>query len=241
MRVPVDGRDEGQGFVRHNDLPRVDGAEQGCLPNANQMTLPNGYPIAERKVGFEWADTSRWRRIAEVLEANKKMTLADAMDLQNDDTSMLARRLIALLKPLTSEDAKVKQGLELLKAWDARDTTDSAAAAVFEVWIANHLGPATVKVAAPKVVDIIAPDPASISAIVAFMEKPDAALGANPQAERDRILRDSLGAAVAEGTDKLGSNPPGWAWGKLHKAKFDHALLRLPDNSTARQLTGGPL
>jgi penicillin amidase len=176
-----------------------------------------------------------------VLEANKKMTLADAMDLQNDDTSMLARRLIALLKPLTSEDAKAKQGLELLKAWDARDTGDSAAAAVFEVWIANHLGPATVKVVAPKVVDIIAPDPASISAIVAFMEKPDAALGANPQAERDRILRDSLGAAVVEVTDKLGSNPQGWAWGKLHKAKFDHALLPLADKATAPQLTVGPL
>ena len=82
------------------------------------------------------------------------MTLADAMDLQNDDTSMLARRLVKLLQPLTSEDTAVARGLDLLKPWDARDTADSAAAAVYEVWIAKHLGPAVVKVVAPKAAEI---------------------------------------------------------------------------------------
>jgi penicillin amidase len=103
---------------------------QGWFATANQMNLPHDYPVNERRVGFEWADSARWQRILEVLQANNKVTLADVMDLQNDDTAMLGRRLVALLKPLSSEDANVNKGLELLRAWDARDTADSAAAAL---------------------------------------------------------------------------------------------------------------
>jgi len=241
MPVPGDGRFEWRGFVENDQLPRVYRPSQGFFATANQMNLPNGYPIAERKVGFEWADAARWQRIVEVLQAKNKMTLADAMDLQNDDTSMLARRLVALLKPLASDDANVKKGLELLKAWDARDTADSAAAAVFEVWIANHLGPALLKAAAPKAADIIAPESSSISAIVAYMEAPDAAIGSEPATARDLLLLDSLGRAVADVDDKLGADSSAWRWGRLHVAKFDHALIPLADKATASQFSVGPL
>jgi len=241
LPVPGDGRYEWQGFIGLDELPRVYRPEQGWFATANQMNLPEDYPIAERKIGFEWADDARWRRIAEVLKANRKMTLADAMDLQNDDTSMHARRLIELLRPLTSDEPNVKKGLEMMKGWDARDTADSPAAALFEVWIANHLGPTLLKAVAPKVVDIIAPDPASISAIIAILEKPGDALGADPSATRDRTLRDSLGAAFADVTERLGPDPSSWAWGKLHKAQFDHALMPLADKATAPQLAVGPL
>jgi penicillin G amidase len=241
MPVPGDGRYEWAGFLGADELPRAYRPTQGWFATANQMNLPADYPVAERKVGFEWADSARWQRIVEVLQAKGKMTLADAMDLQNDDTSMLARRLLKLLKPLSSEDANTKKGLELLDAWDARDSADSAAAAVYEVWIANHLGPALAKEVAPKAADIIAPDPASISAAVALLEKPDAALGAEPAAARDRILRNSLGSAVADVTDKLGADVSSWRWGRLHVAKFDHALMPLADKATAAQLSVGPL
>ena len=155
-----------------DELPESYQPEQGCLATANQMNLPADYPVAERKVGFEWTDRARWQRITEVLAANSKVTLADAMDLQNDDTAMLGRRLVKLLQPLTSDDPNVKKGLELLKPWDARDAADSAAAAVFEVWIANHLGPVLLKTTAPKAADLIAPEASSISALVAYLESP---------------------------------------------------------------------
>ena len=194
MPVPGDGRYEWQGFIGPDDLPRVYRPKQGWFATANNMNLPDDYPIDDRKVGFEWSDLRGWQRIAEVLQADNKMTLADAMALQNDDTSMLARRLVALLKPLNSDDANVKKGLELLKGWDARDTADSAAAAVFEVWIANHLPPALLKTAAPKAAGLIAPEASGISAMVAFLEKPDATLGADPSAAaRPHTSRQSWG------------------------------------------------
>lgn len=241
MPVPGDGRYEWQGFLSLDELPKAYQPKQGFLATANQMNLPADYPVAERKVGFEWADSARWQRITEVLAANTKVTLADAMDLQNDDTTMLGRRLVKLLQPLTSDDANVKQGLDLLKPWDARDAVDSAAAAVFEVWIANHLGPVLLKTTAPKAVDLIAPEASSISALVAAVESPDASFGTDPAAGRDQILRDSLGAAVADVASKLGPDSSTWRWGRLHVAKFDHALMPLADKATAAQLSVGPL
>ncbi|WP_338692505.1 penicillin acylase family protein [Bradyrhizobium sp. 26S5] len=241
MPVPGDGRYEWQGFLSLDELPKLYQPKQGFIATANQMNLPADYPVNERRVGFEWSDSARWQRITEVLQANSKVTLADAMALQNDDTGMLARRLVALLKPLSSDDANVKKGLDLLQAWDARDAADSAAAAVYEVWIANHLGPVLLKTTAPKVAELIAPEASSISAIVGYLEKPDAALGSDPAAERDRVLRDSLGAAVADVTAKLGGDASTWRWGRLHVAKFDHALMPLADKATAAQMSVGPL
>lgn len=241
MPVPGDGRYEWQGFLSLDDLPKVYRPKQGWFATANQMNLPTDYPVADRKVGFEWSDSARWQRIAEVLKAKNKVTLADAMDLQNDDTAMLGRRLVALLKPLTSDDANVKKGLDLLQGWDARVTADSAAAAVYEVWIANHLGPALLKITSPKAADIIAPEASSISAIVGYLEAPDAALGSDPKTTRDAVLRDSLGAAVADVTSKLGADSANWRWGRLHVAQFDHALTPLADKATAAQLSVGPL
>ena len=241
MPVPGDGRYEWQGFLSLDELPKAYQPKQGFIATANQMNLPADYPVNERRVGFEWSDSARWQRITEVLQANSKVTLADAMDLQNDDTGMIGRRLVALLKPLASDDANVKKGLDLLKGWDARDTADSAAAAVYEVWISNHLGPVLLKTTAPKAADLIAPEASSISAITGYLEKPDAALGSDPAAERDRVLRDSLGEAVTEVTSKLGPDVSTWRWGRLHVAQFDHALMPLADKATATQMQVGPL
>ena len=241
MPVPGDGRYEWKGFLSLDELPKSYQPKQGFFATANQMNLPPDYPVGERKVGFEWSDSARWQRITEVLGANNKVTLADAMDLQNDDTTMLGRRLVKLLQPLSSDDANVKKGLDLLKPWDARDAADSAAAAVFEVWIANHLGPVLLKTTAPKAAELIAPEASSISALVAALESPDASFGADPAAARDQILRDSLGAAVADVASKLGPDSSTWRWGRLHVAKFDHALMPLADKATAAQLSVGPL
>jgi len=241
MPVPGDGRYEWQGFLSLDDLPKLYRPKQGFIATANQMNLPADYPVDARRVGFEWADSARWQRITEVLENNNKVSLADSMNLQNDDTGMLARRLVALLKPLSSDDANVKKGLDLLKTWDARDTADSAAAAVYEVWIANHLGPVLLKTTAPKAADMIAPEASSISAIVAYLEKPDSALGSDPAGERDRVLRDSLGEAVADVISKLGPDASTWRWGRLHVAQFSHALMPLADKATATQMQVGPL
>ena len=61
------------------------------------------------------------------------------MKLQNDVTSIPARRLVALLTPLHTGDPKAAAALNLLRGWDARELPESAQAALMEVWISRHL------------------------------------------------------------------------------------------------------
>ena len=72
------------------------------------------------------------------------------MALQNDDYSVNARRLTKLIVPLSSDDPATSQGLGLLRSWDYRATVDSAAAALFEVWMTKHLGKVAVAKATPE-------------------------------------------------------------------------------------------
>src|SRR5262249_58489377 len=72
------------------------------------------------------------------------------MKLQNDITSIPARRLVALLAPLISNDAKAKAALDLLRGWDGLERADSAQAALMEVWISRCLSKQFMQAVLPK-------------------------------------------------------------------------------------------
>ena len=239
MPVPGDGRYEWKGFRANEELPRSYNPQQGWFATANQMNLPAGYP-AERKIGFEWTHPSRFLRLQEVLSRNDKLTLADAMALQNDDSSIVDRRLVALLRPLQAADPEVARALQLVRDWDGRVAEDSAAAAVVEVWLSKHLSKAVTSKATPAAAQPILAT-VDIAAITELLERPDASLGAEPAKARDAILLESFAAAVGEVGQLLGTDLSGWAWGKLHHAQFDHALGPLADPATKAQLSVGRL
>jgi penicillin G amidase len=233
MPVPGDGRYEWAGFMEDNGLPSSRNPAKGFFATANEMNLPAGYPNERRKVAFEWADPTRSIRIHEVLSALPRSTLADSMALQVDDVSPQARRGIALLRGLASPDPDVAGALALLTAWDARESTDSAAAAIYETWAVKHLGRATVAaVAAPAAHELIgasSPDP-----ILTFLE------AAAPRV-REPILLASLSAAVRELKGRLGADMATWSWGRLHHAHFEPAIAPLADRELAEQMSVGPL
>ena len=240
LPVPGDGRYEWAGFLKGEELPQVLNPPEGWFASANEMNLPQDYPYRERKPGFEWTDPSRITRLKEVLAANSKVTLADAMALQTDDTTVNGRRLTALLASLHSDDPGLNEALQLLKRWDHRTTADSAGATLFEVWMTKHLGRALVARAAPEPARA-AIGTSDIAAVVAILENPDAMLGPDPQAARDAILLQSLAAALSEVRQLLGSDTANWAWGKLHHAQFEHPLSPLADDATRAQMTVGRL
>ena len=230
LPVPGDGRYEWDGFMADGELPASRNPAKGFFATANEMNLPAGW---KGVTGYEWADPTRSMRIHEVLGALPKVTLADSMALQTDAVSPQARRGLALLRPLTSPDPAVADALNMLAAWDANEATDSAAAAIYEVWANKHLGPAAVAALAPAkaraLIGSSSPDPILT------------ALEAAPPAVRDPILLTSLGSALAELKTRLGSDMSTWTWGALHKAKFTPAAAALADPGLAAQMTLGPL
>src|SRR3712207_1770180 len=88
LPVPGDGRYEWAGYRDMDELPLEYNPQRNWVGSANQNNLPPGYPNAEKKIGFEWTDPSRFDRISEVLGADRKFGLEDSMALQADNTSI---------------------------------------------------------------------------------------------------------------------------------------------------------
>jgi len=240
LPVPGDGRYEWQGFLTGKDLPSVKSPAKGWFATANEMNLPPDYPDEKRRVSFEWNDRSRIDRINEVLSANAKVSIADSMALQTDSHSAISRRLTALAAPLTSDDPQVSRALALLGAWDHNETTDSVAAAIYEVWSTKYLGKAVVHAVAPPAAWPLIGN-GNLDAVLFHLEHPGAELGPDAESARNRILRHSLMGALSELKERLGPDMTTWTWGRLHQAKFVPAVATLGDPALAAQMTLGPL
>jgi penicillin G amidase len=219
LPVPAGKAHRWTGLLDAKLLPVTHNPAEGWIATANEMNIPAGYP---HLLGLEWADRSRITRISEVIAARPKFGITDAMLLQNDATSPMARRAVALLQGLAGRDDNERGALALLKDWDGHEGPDSAAAALYEIWAARQLPISAVKA--------IVPDPArrsfgrtSIGNILPVLES-DALLGPDPKAVRDGILLNSLGMAFAEARGLLGPDPAQWRWGALHRADFLPAL-----------------
>lgn len=225
LPVPGDGRYEWDGFYSGDDLPRSFNPPEGFVATANQMNLPPDFPYRERKLGFEWTNPFRHQRIVEVLSAQRAHALPDSEALQNDQLSIPARRLTALLSHVDSGESGVRRALRMLRSWDHVESAESGAAALFEVWLSRHLGPAFIRAVAPDATEVI-PDPDTL-VLLEELENPGRWL-AGPQ-ERDRLLLDSLRSAHAEVRELLGRSEKDWKWGNLQQTLFEHPASAVRD------------
>jgi len=233
MPVPGDGRYEWAGFWPGDKLPSAYNPPSGYVTTSNEMNLPAGYPYQERKLSFEWTNGSRHARIDEVLKSLSKASIEDSMKLQNDVTSIPARRLVALLAGLHSNEPKAKGALDLLRGWNAVESTDSPQAALMEVWISRHLGQAFIKaVLPPKAAQAIgSPD---IAVMLDMLEKPDAV------PNREVLLTATLSGAYGEMEKLQGADPRTWQWGKLHHSVPEQPLAGAVDGPLLARLQPGP-
>jgi penicillin amidase len=241
LPLPGDGRYEWNGYLDRDQLPAEVDPERGYIATANQLNLPKDFPYKQRRVGFAWSDPARFDRINEVISALPKVSLQDSEKLQNDYVSLPARRLIQVLGAIATQDHRMQDTVHWLQAWDKRVTTTSPQAALYEVWVAHHLGAAVTAKAIPAVPESIRePISGSARTIVDLLEHPDQRLGSNPQQTRDELMLQSLAAAVDETVQRLGPDRSAWQWGKLSTALFEHALAGLADEDQRHTLNVGP-
>jgi penicillin G amidase len=243
MPVPGDGRYEWAGFWPRDDMPSAYDPSDGYFTTSNEMNLPAGYPYKERKLGFEWTNGSRHQRIDEVLKSLPKVSIEDSERLQNDIVSIPARRLVALLAPLSSDDPDTHAALTMLKGWDPQMRADSAQAALEEVWLSRHLGRAFKQAVLPKAAAdaFTAPDTA---VMLDSLEHPQARFGGDAQAaqsKRDAVLLSSLHDAYQEMVHLQGADQSAWQWGKLQTNLNAHPFADLVDEQMRAKLNVGPI
>lgn len=221
LPVPGDGRFEWDGYLAAENLPHAVNPPAGYVATANEMNVPDEWHRENQPIGYEWVEPSRAQRIAESFATERIHTLDSSKALQTDILSIPARRLCKLLAGVETNDPDGLAALDLLGGWDHRLAASSAAAALFEVWWTRHLRSA--------VIERLVADPAArlligfgdVTSILALLEDADSRL---PAGERDAMLVETLSAAVATCRTLMGDDMDSWAWGRIHVARFEHAV-----------------
>ncbi len=240
LPVPGDGRYEWEGFMTRDRFPVEVNPQRGFVASSNENNLPEGYPIDRWRIGFEWSDPSRAERSREVLNGQQRHTVEDSERLQMDVVSRHGLRLARVLQSVPVDDDALREAIRWLAAWDGALTESSPQAALSELWFTRHLRPMLIALRVPEPLRR-AVGPGDPTTAVELMERPDARLGADPVAARNALMLDSLRAALADATQRMGADRNAWAWGKLHHAQFDHAMAPLMDDAMRRQTQVGPM
>ncbi|MBM3748493.1 MAG: penicillin acylase family protein [Acidobacteria bacterium] len=202
LPVPGDtGEYEWSGFRKAGELPRLFNPPARYIATANHNILPPGYKVP---LSYEWAQPFRYQRIREMLAEKRKFTVADFERMQQDVTSLPARRFQAVLRRW-KPPAQAAGVVEELLRWDARLTPDSRPALLCAVWMSKL----------PEAV--FGPRWGTRTSLGLLLKT----LAAKPHAE---ALGKSLEAALAEIEKRLGRDRSAWTWGALHRIHFRHPL-----------------
>jgi len=134
--VPIDdARHEWRGYIPFDQLPNALDPPSGFLATANSRVTTGKAPFP---ITDDWADPYRVERIYKALDGRDKLTPSDMLAVQTDiysevDQEMGYRFAYAIDHtpgPEGNGDSALRQAADLMRNWDGRLTTDSAAASL---------------------------------------------------------------------------------------------------------------
>ena len=151
--LPVAGNNDAHewtGFIPFEKLPSVYNPPSGILATANGRIAADDYPLP---LSSEWGTPYRTERIYRVLESGRKFAAADMLALETDIYSAFdqfcAEKFVQAADHSPQASVRARQAVEILRSWDGRLTTDSAAATIetaarkilFRLLLQPKLGP----------------------------------------------------------------------------------------------------
>jgi penicillin amidase len=241
--IPVPGWTaafEWEGFVPFEELPWSYNPPRGYLGTANNKIHDDAYPWL---LGKDFLPPFRARRIAELIAGTPAHDRDSFARMQVDTFSIPATMLVPLLARIEATDPRQAQALKLLEAWDHRLDADSAAAAIYEVWLCR-LSEAILR---PRLGERLFEhfygrrqwtNSFHYQVLPNLLRYPRAAwFGADGAGARDAVLRSSLDASLDQLEGLLGPDLDSWRWDDVHRIRFAGQLAIIPD--VAQVFTGG--
>ena len=130
--VPIqDSAHEWAGYIPFDDMPNAFDPPSGFLATANARvtTDKSPYPLS-----LEWQDPYRVERIYKSLQGRDKLTPKDMLAVQTDVYSEvdqeLGHRFAYAIDHTPGVDDRLRKAADLMRSWDGRVATNSAAASV---------------------------------------------------------------------------------------------------------------
>jgi penicillin amidase len=237
--VPGDGRYEWAGYLPMLQKPHALNPPEGFIATANNNLTPATYPHLHA-IGYTWSDPFRYDRIAEVLRAGTKFTVADMQKLQTDYLSIPARQLVPLLQGVRGSSDASERARQALLGWNFVLDVASVPAGIYEAWVQQldeRIEALVLTGDARRLLRGV-----SMKRMIEWLSAPDAKFGDDPVAARDALLRESLDAAIADLTKRLGADMSAWQWGQegYHHVRIQHPMSTAVNAEIRRRLEVGP-
>ena len=130
--VPIqDAGHEWQGYIPYDSMPNSEDPPSGFLATANSRVTTPGSPFP---LSLEWVDPYRSERIYKALQGRDRLTAQDMLAVQTDIYSEvdqeLGHRFAYAIDHTDGVDDRLRKAADLMRSWDGKLTTDSAAASV---------------------------------------------------------------------------------------------------------------
>lgn len=220
--LPYDGStNEGDwtGYIPFDELPNLYNPPDGLIVTANQRIVGTGYKYTQmsRDAAAPW----RARRLHDILDAKKNITMDDVRDAQYDAFNI---PLDNLSKEIVKLGAASPETLAALKDWDGRMTPDSRGAV-----LANEIR----NCVANKMADDNKPVPSFLirERIVdwAVREQTPRWLPTGFANYSDFIKScDTSSRTSLSDPKRLGPDDTKWTWGRMFTSRFPHPLAAVP-------------
>jgi penicillin amidase len=128
-----DAGHEWQGYIPFDGMPSAFDPPSGFLATANSRvtTEKSPYPLS-----LEWIDPYRAERVYKSLQGRDGLTPKDMLAVQTDIYSEvdqeLGHRFAYAIDHASQTDDRLKKAADLMRSWDGKLTTDSAAASIVD-------------------------------------------------------------------------------------------------------------
>jgi penicillin amidase len=214
-----DPQHQWQGMIPFDALPCQRDPARGFAVTANNRLASDDYPYP---LSGTWSSGHRARRIRECLEARPRWSREETCQLQQDVRSGRAATCVPHMVALLANDPDpaVRQAVASLAAWDFQLEPDRTAGTLFNAFFVHW----SRIVMAERLPASVAEFTATIAGGLASALLAEDDAGWFTRGDRRSAARAALLAAVDELATRLGPDPAGWRWGRLHTLVHAHFL-----------------
>ena len=226
-----DSRYDWTGTIPFEELPWVLDPPSGTIVTANQAIIGPDYPY-HLTDAFDLG--YRAARITELLEDAGPLDVPGMASIAFDRRESFAATLVPYLRDAAPGEEEVQRAVALFEGWDFAQPPDSAPAAFYAAtWravMARTFHDELASLPEEQREEVLPGGGDRWFAVVGqLLDEPDNAWWddvSTPVAEhRDDILAAALADASTELRDRLGGDPTGWRWGRLHTLDLRNATF----------------
>lgn len=225
MILPGTGEYDPIGYLPFSENPQAENPYWNYVYSANNQPdtiagdLYPGYYLPE----------DRALRIVELIEQNEKVDLQKMQDMLNDDQSPAVKEILAELLPeVLYETQTEREAWKMLSEWSGSHATNEVAPTIYQSFIYRVIEGAILdELESDLFADFLSTNVFKRS--IAKLAKNKTSvwwddIDTDDKETRQDIVTSAFLDAVADLTEKFGTDVNQWSWGKVHTLEHGHAL-----------------